>query len=60
VTESFVSFILKIRKQERTISITVIFTKERSLNQNKEGREQQELYRPKDNKHNMFCVKTPV
>jgi hypothetical protein len=57
---SFVSLILKIRKQERTISITLIFTKERSLNQNKPKAKEQELLSSSDNKQTMFCVKTPV
>ena len=38
----------------------LIFTKERSLNQNKVRVKERELYHPKDNKHTMFCVKTPV
>ncbi len=38
-------FILKIRKQERTISITLIFTKE-SLNQNKVRARSESSYRP--------------
>jgi len=55
---------LKIRKQERTISITFICTKERSCEfeiKEGEGARASIVLRITDNnKHTMFCVKTPV